>query len=353
MRSVVRAAAYLPAGTSDGVRVAGFDEDAFTLGATAAERAFSDRPGRPGHLVVHLLGVFPAMADWGFAALLGQEAEVVHHPGTAAELTHTLRGLEGGLGGPAMVVAADLPEREPAPGGHAPPTPGAGAVAFLLESSDEERPFPIEKGSPNRSAVSAVLRAGTPDRKAARPVEFLGDWDADPAVGRPADIELIRRWASRDPSDVSEGAYVPRARYLENLPSRWRLAADECDGCHEVTFPARGICRRCGRKDSLTALYLPRNGARVAAITSIGRGGQPTEFDAQVEVNGPYGVVLVDFLEGVRGILQLTDADPGELKVGDPVNTLLRRLYPMEGEWRYGRKAAPVSGPRSRSVAAG
>lgn len=342
MRSVVRVASYLPVGVAEGVRVAGYDEDAFTLGAAAAERVLAERTERPGHLVVHLVGVFPSMADWGFAALLGQEAEVVHHPGTAAELTRTLRTLEAGLGGPAVIVASDLPERDLPSGGHAPPPPGAGAVAFLLESSDEESAFPVEKGSPNRSAVSAILRAGKLGRQEAGRAEFVGDWDASPPRGKAVEVEMVRQWANREPSHVSEGAYVPWARYIENLPSRWRLVADECDSCHEVTFPARAACRRCGRRDTLTPTYLPRTGARVAAITTIGRGGQPTEFDDQVEATGPYGVVLLDFLEGVRGTLQLTDAAPGEVHVGDPVQTFLRRLYPMEGEWRYGRKAAPL-----------
>jgi len=45
----------------------------------------------------------------------------------------------------------------------------------------------------------------------------------------------------------------------------------------------------------------------------------------------------------MRVTLQVTDAAPCTLKVGDHVDTRLRRLYPMEGEWRYGRKAVPVA----------
>jgi len=342
LRSVVRVAAYLPAGTSGGYRVAGFDEDAFTMGATAVERVWADRDFRPGHLVVHLLGEFPAMADWGFAALLGQEAEVIRHPGDAGELGQTLRALEAGLGGPALLIVTDLPERIPPGEGRPPAPPGAGAIAFLLESAERSKPFHLEKGSPTRSAVAALWAGGKPRSGEARTVEFLGDWSADPARGRPVDLDLVGRLADRDASAVSEGAYVPRARYLENLPSRWRLAAEECAVCHEVTFPARGNCRRCSRKDELTTVFLPRDGGRVVAVTTIGRGGQPTEFDRQVEATGPYMVALVDLVEGTRGTLQVTDAGPGELHVGDRVQTQLRRLYPMEGEWRYGRKAAPV-----------
>lgn len=80
----------------------------------------------------------------------------------------------------------------------------------------------------------------------------------------------------------------------------------------------------------------------MVASTTVGPGGQPTEFDDQVARSGPYGVVLVELAPGARVTLQVTDARPGELGVGARVGTSLRRLYPMEGEWRYGRKAVPL-----------
>jgi len=342
MRSVVRVAAYLPAGSSGGVRVAASDEDAFTLGATAAERAWVDRVRVSDPVVVHLLGDYPSTADWGFPALLGRGAEVVRHPGDGGELARALRSLEETGEGPALVVAAELPERATNRERPAPSPPGAAAVAYFLETSDQPRPFRLGPASGSPSAVALALRRENSDDGGLRSDTYVGDWDLAPAAGRPVDLELVRRGAERNLSAVSEGAYVPRPRYLENLPSRWRFAADECDACHEVTFPARGVCRRCRRRDALTAILLPRDGGRVVAVTTIGKGGQPTEFDAQVEVSGPYQVALVDLAEGVRVTLQVTDAAAGEVRVGDAVHTLLRRLYPMEGEWRYGRKAVPA-----------
>jgi uncharacterized OB-fold protein len=342
MRSVVRIASYVPVGSSGSVRVGASDEDAFTLGVTAVERVWgdTDRPSEP--VSVHLLGEYPPMADWGFPAILGREAKVVRHPGDAEELARTLRMLEEGEGGPGLVVAAELPERVTRPDGYASSPVGAAAVAYLLEASGETRPFPLKKADPRRSAVATTLQRGKAGGRGAQAVAYVGDWDTIPAANRPLDLERVRRAAERDASAVSEGAYVPRARYLENLPSRWRFVADECGTCHEVTFPARGVCRRCRRRDNLTPVALARDGGRVVAITTIGQGGQPTEFDAQVESSGPYQVALVEIASGIRLTLQMTDASPGEVGVGDTVNTLLRRLYPMEGEWRYGRKAVPL-----------
>jgi len=137
---------------------------------------------------------------------------------------------------------------------------------------------------------------------------------------------------------VSEGAYVPRARYLENLPSRWRLVAERCGACGAVTFPMRGRCRACGRTDGLAEETLPPAG-KVLAATVVAPGAQPTEFDPLVASVGAYGVVLAEMAPGVRVTLQVADHGPSPLAPGQPITTALRRLYPMEGEWRYGRKA--------------
>ncbi|MFI5412970.1 MAG: hypothetical protein ACHQ0I_00040 [Candidatus Lutacidiplasmatales archaeon] len=342
MRNVVRVAAYLPVGSSGGSRVAAADEDEFTLAATALERAWSNPADAVEPVVVHALGEFPPMVDWGFAGVLGREVAVIRHRPTASELARALRSLEEGEGGHAVVVTAELPERSSDADPAKPPAPGAAAVAFMLAASNKSRPFSLSKGTSDRSAVSSALRAKGSDAEATPDATFIGDWDVNPEKGRPIDAEATRRAANRDLSARSEGAYVPRPRYIENLPSRWRFGAQECDACHFTTFPARGVCRRCGRRDALTSATLPRDGLHVIATTTIGKGGQPTEFDAQVEAAGPYDVALVEFPNGIRVTLQVTDTVPGRVKVGDTVNTLLRRLYPMEEEWRYGRKAVPV-----------
>lgn len=79
----------------------------------------------------------------------------------------------------------------------------------------------------------------------------------------------------------------------------------------------------------------------MVASTAIRTGGQPTEFDAQVAALGGYGVVLAELAPGVRVTLQVTGSSNIPLALGSRVDAHLRRLYPMEGEWRYGRKAVP------------
>jgi len=348
VRRVVRIATYVPAFSVEGRPTAGFDEDAFTLGGTAAERVWSDRHDDQGPILLHLIGEFPPAADWGFSAVLGREVAVVRHPPGSLELVKTLRELEAGEGGAALIVAADGRAAVGESPSTKPSTEGAAAVAYLLEPAETTEPFPVGKGSASRSAVAATLRTLEGGKGGGTSVTLVGDWQGRPAGGRTLELSPGTSPVDAGLGVVSEGAYVPRARYLENLPSRWRFLAETCGACHGTTFPARGVCRRCGRKDSLTTIQLPLDGGRVVAITTVGKGGQPTEFDRQVESSGPYDVALVELARGVRVTLQVTDSVPGELRVGARVNTLLRRLYPMEGEWRYGRKAVPAgTAPRT------
>lgn len=141
---------------------------------------------------------------------------------------------------------------------------------------------------------------------------------------------------------VSEGAYLPRPRYLEALPSRWRLVAERCPACGHRTFPARGACRGCGRSEGLVAEELPREGGVVEARTTVRQGAQPTEFDGLVEETGGYDVALVRLAPDVLATFQVADARPGTTPVGARVAARLRRLYATEGEWRYGRKVVVV-----------
>ena len=150
---------------------------------------------------------------------------------------------------------------------------------------------------------------------------------------------------------VSEGAYVPYATYRENLPSRWRFVASRCPSCQRTTFPERPACRHCGTHEGLVPEPLPIQDLPVEAVTTVRPGAQPTEFDPQVAALGGYDVVLARLAPEVRVTLQVSGCPAGSVRIGDLVDTRLRRLYAMEGEWRYGRKAVgPVRRPAEAPV---
>ncbi|HTT72938.1 MAG TPA: zinc ribbon domain-containing protein [Thermoplasmata archaeon] len=339
---LLRAATYVPRTELDGVRVAGPDEDAFTLGATALERLLAP-PGDRAPAALHLVGAFPPIAGAGYPLLLGRPVPVVAHGDgpEAVDAAFAASSPAGADGATAVVLVVDEPDR--ADDGLA----AGPAVAVAVEVAADGAGGPPPAGDDRSTGARARRWAAAASDPAPVPVE-----DARPI---PIDRPRLRAAAAVPVGAVSEGAYVPRPRYLESVPSRWRLVAERCSACGALTFPARGACRWCGNRDGLGAERLPADGGTVVASTVIGAGSQPTEFDGPARALGPYGVVLVELAPGARGTFLVTDAPGPKLPIGSRVGTRLRRLYPMEGEWRYGRKAVPlpVDEAAGRSAGAG
>lgn len=322
--------------------MAGPDEDDFSLLATALERALDSGEGGTAAPELVVVGTFPKEMDWALQAISGNPGPVRHVGDGGPALLKVLASTEAEEGGegPQVILSSEIPERD----GHESAGrsgPGAGAVAFLFRPGSALRLSELlGQIRPSSSALATAFELYRSVRPPA-PGTWVGDWEADPGAGRVVDLDRWSRFVRLPPTAVSEGAYVPRPRYRESLPSRWRFVALRCSRCSTLTFPARGACRGCGVAGGLVEVPLPRDRAVVVATTIIGRGGQPTEFDPQVEVGGPYEVVLAELAPGIRVTLQVADVGPGTVRIGDTVDTRLRRLYPMEGEWRYGRKAVP------------
>ncbi len=350
MRALLRAGIARAGSVRDGRRVLGPDEDAFTLVATALERVRGPRFRDRTPVRVTVMGSLPPATDWAIPILLERPAVVVRSISGVEGFDRAFEEARAGPSGDAIVLAVVAGETETGSSGGAPSTAGGdrddAAVAFWFgEGGPDQRraslPAP-ERASGPLAVASEMYRTAA---REGHDGPWVGPWRARPPEGPAVERGRLRALDDVRPTAVSEGAYVPRPRYLENLPSRWNFAAEKCRSCGVTTFPSRGRCRSCGRSSGLETVALPTDGALVVATTVIGSGAQPTEFDPQVEALGPYAVVLAEVAPGLRVTLQLTDASPDEVRIGDRVDTRLRRLYPMEGEWRYGRKAVPVRPP--------
>ncbi len=310
----------------------GPDEDPFTLAVAALERATGNALPAAARTQVDWLGPCPEVARWGIAAALGADVELRSHPSDGPTLASILA--EPTEPSEVRWVLLVEPGDSP-PEGRSALAAGSVALSLRAGSSGGVDPSSLPPNRDGESPVDRVVRwlGGTPAGPS-------GDLPKRPAAGPKSSGS--RAGGAAAPSTVSEGAYVPRATYLAGIPSRWRFEAESCPHCGHLGFPRRDRCRACGRSDGLTIVRLPRDEATVEAVTWIGSGGQPTEFDGQVAESGPYGVALVGLPGGVRATLQLADTGPGSVRIGDRMSTELRRLYPMDGEWRYGRKAVPL-----------
>ncbi len=330
MRGITQASAYLPAYTDGTRRVAAQDEDAFTLLVTAFERVLPRTAASPAPIRLRVLGCSNPPDPAALSAALGAPVELVPSGPSPDPLRGVLASAVAESGPSWVAVVAD-PDAAPAS-----PAPGDGAAVLLID--DAPRPVGVElSGSTTPSPLSELFERV---RRSTSDLPRVGDWAAEPARGLSSPSP--RTSAKETPSAVSQGAYVPLAADVANRPSRWRFVGQRCGSCGTRNFPARGRCRACGRRDRLNDDPLSLDGAKVVATTWIGAGGQPTEFDAQVATSGPYGVVLAEIAPGIRVTLTVADAQRNEVEIGSRVDTRFRRLYAVEGAWRYGRKAVPA-----------
>jgi uncharacterized OB-fold protein len=381
VRAIVGSAAVVPVWQRAGVRSTGPDEDQFTLAIEALRWLGSSALAAPAKkgLEPHVwaVGDFDPTSDWRFGEALGVPGLAVLRttandsepllsalmeaiaPATSARTDFVVAAVAGDESSPAAprygagavaievgsrpgIVLEGPPPWVPLPSSFTRTTSRFGSTPFL---SIAEELFELvqDRGPGYETALplSGGLASAKLSVRLQAPIAWKGAWTGVvPTIASPT--------AFTDPSPsvlrVSEGAYVPYPTYRENLPSRWRLEGERCAACHHIGFPVRGVCRQCGRSDRLAPYPFPRSELLVSASTVVQPGAQPTEFDPQVQKTGGYGVVIVELAPGLRATLQVTDHLGPALPIGSRVDTCLRRIYSMEGEWRYGLKAVARSG---------
>jgi uncharacterized OB-fold protein len=135
------------------------------------------------------------------------------------------------------------------------------------------------------------------------------------------------------------GAFVSAEVFLQSVPSRYRLLASRCPSGH-TTFPEATPCRVCGQ--ATEGLPLSKH-AELLAFTAISPGASPGEYASEQISAGVYYVGVVQFPEGPRLTVRLTEMHGREPVIGMPVEAVFRRLYEQQGVVRYGVKLAPMA----------
>ncbi len=127
---------------------------------------------------------------------------------------------------------------------------------------------------------------------------------------------------------------IPRYWRLKN--QRYRLEGVVCEQCGHFSFPPRMACPNC-KSRSLKPFAFSGKG-NVFSFTIL---YQTTKrYQSQV----PYIVALIDLEEGPRLTAQLTDIDFDEVKIGLPVEMVVRKYYEdgVDGPIFYGYKFRPI-----------
>ncbi|MBI5473982.1 MAG: Zn-ribbon domain-containing OB-fold protein [Ignavibacteriae bacterium] len=123
------------------------------------------------------------------------------------------------------------------------------------------------------------------------------------------------------------------ARYHREIPQRYRLEAAKCSSCGHVSFPPRLVCPQCKAR-KFEAVNLSDEGT-IVTFTVVRVASD--KFSKET----PFGVGIVELNDGVRVTAQIADVHPDELKVGQKVKLVFRRVQEdgKAGILCYGYKA--------------
>jgi uncharacterized protein len=276
-----------------GTRVPGLDEDESTLAVAAARALVGLRKLAPDAIKgVEFVG--PTAPAWA--------------PTAALALGATAR----------MTTFTEAPAAAPADG-------------TMRISALAPRP-----GSPELGRNEAFARAEFPG-----PGRTL---DATPKHSRTvsrASFDKLVAWETKALLQVPMGAYIPKASWEATLPARYQLLAGFCANCKRGYHPRLDPCPVCG--GTTQSRSLPTVG-HLYTYTAIAAGGGPSEFDPLQDVEGTYGVGIVDFGDAIRIAGILAETDLAQVAIGDKMEAVFRRIYAQEGAWRYGTKFRRAEG---------
>lgn len=117
------------------------------------------------------------------------------------------------------------------------------------------------------------------------------------------------------------------------IPERYRMMGSVCKTCNTHYFPPRLICPECRRKGKMEPFRFSGRG-KVYSFTEIH--AAPAGFEKQA----PYVMAIVELEEGTRCTGQVVDATKDDIKIGDSVEAVFRKLLSddPEGPIHYGFK---------------
>jgi hydroxymethylglutaryl-CoA synthase len=183
---------------------------------------------------------------------------------------------------------------------------------------------------------------------------------ADAVIWRTTGALASRRAAVSVARQVAGGGRVPYASFLtwrgflQREPPRrpdperpaappsfrreaWKFAftGSRCQACGTRHLPPQRVCVKCQAVDRMA----PERMADVPATIST-----YTVDRLAYSLSPPVVAAVVDFEGGGRFQCELTDVDPGAVKIGDRVEMTFRRLFTASGVHNYFWKARPPRG---------
>jgi 3-hydroxy-3-methylglutaryl CoA synthase/uncharacterized OB-fold protein len=110
------------------------------------------------------------------------------------------------------------------------------------------------------------------------------------------------------------------------------LAGQRCRRCGALQFPRQRVCESCFAKDDFERAVLAGRRGRVVTFT--------LDFFFPAP-EPPTAVAIVD-VDGARLHMQLAELEPGQVRIGLPVEFRFRRIHEVGGRPNYHWKAVPA-----------
>jgi 3-hydroxy-3-methylglutaryl CoA synthase len=211
------------------------------------------------------------------------------------------------------------------------------AMPLLVLSSVLEKAMPGEKllVVGYGSGADALIFEVTDEIVAARDSKRLG---VKGHLSSKAQLDSYERYARfRDLIDTeSARRQAPSA----SAPGIWRRRDDiyrlhgvRCLNCGKVQYPRQRLCISCQTVDSYEPVPLANKRATLFTFT--------VDY-LNADADPPSVMCVIDFEGGGRSYVMMTDRNPAEVRIDQPVEMTFRKIYEAEGFSNYYWKCRPV-----------
>jgi 3-hydroxy-3-methylglutaryl CoA synthase len=132
--------------------------------------------------------------------------------------------------------------------------------------------------------------------------------------------------------DRRAGAGLSATKHFRDRDYEVSLLAQKCRRCSQVQYPHQRVCFSCYAKDEFDHVRLSDQIGTLKSFTFDNFAGSP---------NPPLVATVTDIL-GARLYIQMTDANPKEVKLDLPVEMTFRKIHDAGGTPNYYWKCTPA-----------
>jgi 3-hydroxy-3-methylglutaryl CoA synthase len=146
------------------------------------------------------------------------------------------------------------------------------------------------------------------------------------------DLYLRFRQLLATEHDRRAGAGISATKHFRDRDDDVTLCGLRCRRCGCTQYPRQRVCFRCFARDEFDRVRLSDKIGTVRSFTFDNFAGSPS----------PPLIATVTDIEGARLYLQMTDANPREVKLDMPVEMVFRKMHEAGGTPNYYWKCTPV-----------